>query len=87
MTSVFDENQLSEGRFISLLENFVTDDTNHVTVEQLVNFLHGGYVETEEEKMSRLARVQSKDTIVYKHGHNDINCPYHLPYIVYTQIL
>ena len=57
LTSVFDESQLNQGRFVSLLENFVTDETGHQVVEQLVNFIHAGYVETEEEKMSRLARV------------------------------
>nr|CAB3241204.1 EF-hand calcium-binding domain-containing protein 5-like [Phallusia mammillata] len=66
MTSVFDESQLSQGRFVSLLENFVTDDTNHITVEQLVNFIHGGYVETEEEKMLRLARAR-KEALSAKH--------------------
>lgn len=57
LTSVFDESQLNESRFMSLLENFLCDDTMHNVVEQLVNFIHGGYVETEEEKLSRLARV------------------------------
>ena len=57
MTSVFDEDQLNIGRFISLLENFLSDETNHPLVEQLVNFIHGGYVETEEEKMARLEKV------------------------------
>lgn len=57
MTSVFDENQLNEGRFISLLENFLSEDTNHSIVQYLVNFIHGGYVETEEEKMERLEKV------------------------------
>ena len=57
MTSVFDENQLNEGRFITLLENFISDETDHLLVEQLVNFIHGGYVETEEEKMARLEKV------------------------------
>ena len=57
MTSVFDENQLNEGRFISLLENFISDETDHLLVEQLVNFIFSGYVETEEEKMARLEKV------------------------------
>nr|XP_026695158.1 EF-hand calcium-binding domain-containing protein 5-like [Ciona intestinalis] len=66
MTSVFDENQLNQGRFVTLLDNFVCDETNHITVEQLVNFIHGGYVETEEEKMSRLARAR-KEVLSAKH--------------------
>jgi len=60
MTSAFDENQLNEGRFISLMENFTSDDTDHTLVEQLVNFIFGGYVETEEEKMARLEKVGSE---------------------------
>ncbi|CAK8684544.1 EF-hand calcium-binding domain-containing protein 5-like isoform X3 [Clavelina lepadiformis] len=66
LTSVFDESQLNESRFMSLLENFLCDDTMHNVVEQLVNFIHGGYVETEEEKLSRLARAR-REMLSAKH--------------------
>lgn len=57
LTSAFDENRLNKSRFVSLLDTFLDEETQNETVEDLVNFIHGGYVETEEEKMERLAKV------------------------------
>ena len=57
VTSAFDENKLNVGRFISLMENFLTDECPREMVSDLVEYIQEGYIETEEEKMSRLAKV------------------------------
>lgn len=55
--SVFDESQLNKPRFVSLMEAFISEEATHQVVENLLNFLFYGYVETEEEKMERIAKV------------------------------
>lgn len=55
--SVFDESQLNKPRFVSLMEAFVSEEATHKVVENLLNFLFYGYVETEDEKMERIAKV------------------------------
>ncbi|XP_039261348.2 EF-hand calcium-binding domain-containing protein 5-like isoform X2 [Styela clava] len=66
ITSVFDENQLNKNRFVALLETFLSDNATHHIVESLLNFIHLGYIETEEEKMLRLARAH-KEALAAKH--------------------
>ena len=48
---------MNVGRFISLMENFLTDECPREMVSDLVEYIQEGYIETEEEKMSRLAKV------------------------------
>eukprot|EP00058_Branchiostoma_floridae_P005170 XP_002590658.1 hypothetical protein BRAFLDRAFT_89459 [Branchiostoma floridae] len=65
-TSVFDENSLNLNQFVQLVETFLGDHPYHEAVDRLVGYIQSGYVETEEEKMSRLAKAR-RDAISARH--------------------
>ncbi|XP_078681954.1 EF-hand calcium-binding domain-containing protein 5-like isoform X2 [Branchiostoma floridae x Branchiostoma belcheri] len=65
-TSVFDENSLNLSQFVQLVETFLGDHPFQEAVDRLVGYIQDGYVETEEEKMSRLAKAR-RDAISARH--------------------
>ncbi|XP_066268695.1 EF-hand calcium-binding domain-containing protein 5-like isoform X2 [Branchiostoma lanceolatum] len=65
-TSVFDESSLNLNQFVQLVETFLGDHPYQEAVDHLVGYIQSGYVETEEEKMSRLAKAR-RDAISARH--------------------
>ncbi len=58
--SAFDESTLNMSQFVQLTETFLGDEPNMEGFNQLVRFVREGYMETEEERMSRLIKVRTK---------------------------
>ena len=58
--STFDEFSLNLNQFTQLIEAFIGDEPVMDVFHQLVRYVRDGYVETEDERMSRLLKVSSK---------------------------
>uniref|UniRef100_H3B4N1 EF-hand calcium binding domain 5 n=1 Tax=Latimeria chalumnae TaxID=7897 RepID=H3B4N1_LATCH len=57
LTSAFDGNSLNLPQFVQLLDTFVGEGASPSTVENLIEYLQSGYMETEEEKIERLTKA------------------------------
>lgn len=56
--SAFDENTINMSQFIQLTETFLGDYPVLEIFQSLCRYMRNGYVETEEEKMTRLMKVR-----------------------------
>lgn len=57
--SAFDQSCLNLPQFVQLMETFVGEDTSLPTVKRLVAFIKRGYIQTEEEKLEQLEKVNA----------------------------
>ncbi|XP_077995490.1 EF-hand calcium-binding domain-containing protein 5-like [Glandiceps talaboti] len=58
--SAFDENFVNLSQFVQLTESFLGDEPPQDTFSILLDFIKAGYVETEEEKMTRLKKARKE---------------------------
>ena len=58
VASAFDEHTLNMSQFIQLTETFLGDTPHADGFRQLVRWVKEGYMETEEERATRLRKVQ-----------------------------
>lgn len=72
--SAFDENTVNMYQFVQMTETFVGDNPALEVFQALCRYMRGGYVETEEEKLTRLTRVKLR---------NNVNCYYYYLYFYY----
>lgn len=56
--SAFDETTLNCSQFIQITETFLGDSADMDLFQQLIRYLKDGYVETEDERMSRLLKAR-----------------------------
>ena len=56
--STFDQDTLNQSQFTQITETFIGDAPNMDVFQHLVRYLRDGYVETEDERMGRLLKVE-----------------------------
>ncbi|XP_072034980.1 EF-hand calcium-binding domain-containing protein 5-like isoform X2 [Amphiura filiformis] len=61
--SAFDQNTLNTSQFVALIEVFLGDDPPEEVVQAVIKFIQEGYVETEEEKFSRLQKARREEQL------------------------
>ena len=61
VASAFDESTLNTSQFVLVIETFLGDEPLMEAFHQLINFIRDGYMETEDERMHRLIKVNKFD--------------------------
>nr|XP_008118543.1 PREDICTED: EF-hand calcium-binding domain-containing protein 5 [Anolis carolinensis]XP_008118544.1 PREDICTED: EF-hand calcium-binding domain-containing protein 5 [Anolis carolinensis]XP_016852772.1 PREDICTED: EF-hand calcium-binding domain-containing protein 5 [Anolis carolinensis] len=64
--STFEKDFLDLPQFVQLLETFVGEETSLPNLKKMVEFVKGGYVQTEREKIKQLEQIHHRSFLVWK---------------------
>ncbi|XP_067328281.1 EF-hand calcium-binding domain-containing protein 5 [Anolis sagrei] len=64
--SAFERGSLDLPQFVQLLETFVGEETSLPNLKKMVEFVKGGYVQTESEKIKQLEQIHQRSFVTWK---------------------